>query len=88
MHFANNAGPDQGLRCPLTESMDFVINLDDQRMPRSDCTDLQAHLDLRFVYGIRVFSPTFCIMCKGHVLTLWFKSVTSKKFKKKWTYYM
>ena len=57
MLFADNAGPDQpahlltqadlGLRCPLTESMDTVVYVDEQRMIRSDCTDAHADLDLR-----------------------------------------
>ena len=46
MQFANNAGPDN-LHCLLTESMDIVVYVNKQRMPRSDCTDAQAHLDLR-----------------------------------------
>ena len=53
MLFADNAGPDQpahtdlGLRCPLTESMATVVYVDEQKMPRSDCTDAHSHLDLR-----------------------------------------
>ena len=41
------AQADQGLRCPLTESMDIVVYVDEQRMSRSDSTDAHAHLDLR-----------------------------------------
>ena len=54
MQFADNTGPDQpahlGLRCPLTESMDTVVEsmvtvvyVDKLRMLRLDCTD--AHAD-------------------------------------------
>ena len=42
MQFADSAGPDQGLRCPLTELMDTVVYVDEQGMLRSDCMD--AHL--------------------------------------------
>ena len=41
------AQADQGLHCPLTESMDTVVHDDEQRMLRSDCTDAHADLDLR-----------------------------------------
>ena len=33
---------DQGLRCPLIESMDTVVYVDVQLMPRSDCVNAQA----------------------------------------------
>ena len=36
------------LRCPLTESMDTVVYVDEQRMSRSDCMDAHAELDLRY----------------------------------------
>ena len=45
MQFADNAGPDQGLRYPLTESI--VVYVDEQKMPRTDCNVMQAYLDLR-----------------------------------------
>ena len=50
MQFPDNAGPDQpahdlGLRCPLKESMDIVVCVDKQRMPRSDRTVAHADLD-------------------------------------------
>ena len=48
MQFVGNTAPDQCLRCPLTQSLDTVVYVDEQRMTRSDCTDGQAHLDLRF----------------------------------------
>ena len=38
---------DQGLRCSLTESMDTVIDVDEQRMLRSDCMGARADLGLR-----------------------------------------
>ena len=38
---------DQGLHCPLTESVDTVIYVEDQRMLRSDCIDDHADQDLR-----------------------------------------
>ena len=37
----------QGLHCPLSESMDIVVYVDEQRMSRSNCTDAHAHTDLR-----------------------------------------
>ena len=46
MQFADNAGPDQGLRCPLTESMDTAAYVDKHRMLGSDCTVAHADLDL------------------------------------------
>ena len=33
MHFADNAGPDQGLRYPLTETLDIVVYIDEKKMP-------------------------------------------------------
>ena len=36
-----------GLRCPLIESMNTVVYVDEQRMSGSDCTDAHAHLALR-----------------------------------------
>ena len=33
---------DQGLRCPLTESVDTVVYADEQKMPRLDRTDAHA----------------------------------------------
>ena len=36
----------QGLRCPIPESMDTVLYIDEQRRLRHDCTD--AHADLGF----------------------------------------
>ena len=39
MQFADNAGPDQPVHSrPLTESVDTVEYVDEQRMYRSDCT--------------------------------------------------
>ena len=35
----------QGLHCPLTESMDTVVYVDEQRMLRSGCIDAHADLD-------------------------------------------
>ena len=35
----------QGLRFPLTESVDTVVNVNEQKMPRLDCTDADADLD-------------------------------------------
>ena len=35
-----NAQADKSLHCPLTESMDTVVYVDEQRMSRSDCTDV------------------------------------------------
>ena len=46
--FADNAGPDQGIRCHLTESIDIVIYVDGQKMFRSNSTDAHAQADLRF----------------------------------------
>ena len=49
MQFVDNAGPDQvdqGLHCPLTQSMDGVVYVNEQRMLRSDCMDAHVGLDL------------------------------------------
>ena len=40
------AQADQGLQCQLTESMDTVVYMDEQRMPKSDCAEAHDHLDL------------------------------------------
>ena len=56
MQFADNAGPDQPSfmqadkdHCwALTESKDAVVYVDQQRMSRSDCTDVHTDLDLRW----------------------------------------
>ena len=37
---------DQGLHCPLTESMDTVVYVNEQTMLRSDCMHAHADLDL------------------------------------------
>ena len=42
---AQIAQADLGLRCPFTDSMNTVVNVDDQRMPKSDCTNAHAHLE-------------------------------------------
>ena len=55
MHFAVNIG--QGLRCPLTESMDTVVYVDEQRMHRSDC--MVAHADLEFRCSLITYEPLF-----------------------------
>ena len=49
MQFADNADPDQpaGMRCPLTESLDTIVYVNEQRMSRPDWTDAHADLDLR-----------------------------------------
>ena len=46
IQFADNAQADLSLRCPLTESMNAVVYVDEQRILRSDCTDAYADLDL------------------------------------------
>ena len=50
MQFTDNAGPDLG--CSLTESMDTVVFVDEQRMPRSDC--MFVHAELGFCPHIHV----------------------------------
>ena len=40
------AQADVDLRCPLTESADTVVYIEEQRMSGSDCTDAHARLDL------------------------------------------
>ena len=53
MPFAENEGLDQpaqadrGLCCSLTESVDTVRYIDEQKMPRTDCTDVHADLYIR-----------------------------------------
>ena len=42
MNFADTAGQDQ-----LTEAMDTVVYVFEQRMSRSDCMDAHTDLDLR-----------------------------------------
>ena len=40
------AKADQGLRYPLTESVDTMVYVDKQKMSRLDCKDVHADLDL------------------------------------------
>ena len=40
------AQADQGLLCQLTEPVDTVVYADKQKIPRLDCTDTHADLDL------------------------------------------
>ena len=53
MQFADNTGTDaqadQCLCCPLTESVDTVVYVDQLMMLRSDCTDAHADLGLLFL---------------------------------------
>ena len=48
----DNAGPDRpaqaylGLCCTLTESVETAEHVDEQEMPRLDCMDAHADLDL------------------------------------------
>ena len=42
-----HVSPAQCLFCPLTESMDTVVYVDEQRMRRAGCTDAQVDLSLR-----------------------------------------
>ena len=47
-----------GLRSPLTESMDTVVYVDEQRKLLLDCAYAHAQLDDHFsLYGIRPFFP-------------------------------
>ena len=39
---------DLGLCCPLTESVNIVVYVNKQKMPRLDCTDGYGDLDLCF----------------------------------------
>ena len=51
MQFADNAGPNLDLRCPLTESTDTVVNIDEQRMLKSDFMAVHANLYLRCTFN-------------------------------------
>ena len=63
------AQADQGLRCRLTESMDIVEYVSEQKKSRSDCTHEHAHLEPSlFTYGIRFFFSMLCIIGCGHLL--------------------
>ena len=53
------AQADQGLHCPLTESMETVVYVNKQRMLRSDCAD--AHTDLD-IHCPQVYRPFSCIV--------------------------
>ena len=50
-----NAQADQGLRCPLTESVDTVVYVDELRLLKAYCTD--AHADLDVCYSHMAFLP-------------------------------
>ena len=76
MQFADNAGPDQSahkrrLICafvfPLTDSVDTVVYIDEQNMPRLDCTDAHAGLDLRC---LQIFTRAFFVRCASYQLSL------------------
>ena len=47
MKFADNA--DVGLHCPLMESVDIIVYVDKQKMPRLDCRDVHTDLDLHYL---------------------------------------
>ena len=46
MQFLDNAGPDQPVH-PLTESMDTIVYVNEQRILRSDCMDVYTDLNLQ-----------------------------------------
>ena len=58
MQLANNAGPDQpaysradqSFHCTPTEPLDIVVHVAEQRMFRSDCSDVHAQLDFRCLH--------------------------------------
>ena len=53
-----NAQVDLSRHFLLTESMNTVVYVDEQRPPRSDCADAPTHLDLRCSHhGIRALFP-------------------------------
>ena len=64
---AGNEGPDQtahaqfdlGLRCLLTESMNIVERIDEQKMPCSDCTNAQADLSI----AVRLWHEVYFVLC-------------------------
>ena len=49
---------EHSLHCPLTESVDTVVYVDEQTMPRTDCSDEHAVLDLRCSSVIRALFPS------------------------------
>ena len=77
MQLADNAGPNQGLRCPLTESVDTVVYVDEQKMLRLDCIDAHADLDLLCPQinkgpfrALRIIRDLFCdvILCYSNLI--------------------
>ena len=52
------AQADPGLCCRLTESVHTVVYVDKQKVPRLDCTDAHADLDLHCY-----ISALFCVLC-------------------------
>ena len=54
------------VHCPLTESMDTVVYVDEQRMLRSDCIDAHADLDLCCLQI--ALGPFLCVENQAHAL--------------------
>ena len=59
------AQADRGLHCPLTELIDKVVYVDEERMSRPDCTDTHVHLGLCCLH--MVYGP----FPKLHIVWLW-----------------
>ena len=59
------AQADRGLHCPLTELMDIVVYVDEERMSRPDCTDTHVHLGLCCLHMAHGPFP------KLHIIWLW-----------------
>ena len=72
-HFAQT---DLGLRCLLTESMDTVVYVDEQRMSRSHCA--RSTGSSLFAYGRRAF-PMLRIICRIYLCTKCFIKIIDIK---------
>ena len=68
---------DQGLHCPLTESVDTVVYVDKQRLSRSDCMDAHTPLDLccshmAFFFQLVHHMAYFLLPYKLHIRHIFF----------------
>ena len=65
-----SAQADHGLHCPLTESVDTVVSVDEKRMLRSDCTHAHANLDLHVRCSHIVQGPFSCVAHRMVIINL------------------
>ena len=57
MQIAENEGSDLGLCCPFTELIDTEVYVDEQRVPKSNCTD--AYVEVVLCCSYLTYGPFF-----------------------------